>query len=346
MSKTDDALRPKRSRRDPHNMARWREMASARQPMRRVFLDVGLHVLAGLAEFSPMVKKRMANCRLFEDLEYARHDDVSLRLDIMQPEGNGPHPVLIYLHGGAFAIGSKRTHRALAAAYAAEGYLVCNVDYRLAPTHQFPAALEDACAAWLWVAEHIAEYGGDPQCIALAGESAGANLALGVVLACCTLRPESFAKPLFERGLRPVAALLYCGFLQTSMPERYRRPGVSSLSTRIATDAAISYLGRFANRPDAEHAMADPLCIVEEMQETPKLPPLFIAAGLKDPVAPDSQRLEKALQRLHSPHDAHYYPGETHAFHVMFWREQAQRCWRDSFEFLRQHLPVRVKETV
>jgi acetyl esterase len=315
-------------------------MIAARQLARRIVVDAGMHAAAGLVDWLPRMKQRMAAIRLVEDLPYACQGGKSLRLDILQPKGPGPHPVLIYLHGGAFAVGSKRTHRALAAVYASQGYLVCNVDYRLAPEHPFPAAIEDACAAWSWVSDHVASYGGDRHRMALAGESAGANLALSVVLACCTARPEPFAAPLFVQGVQPVAALLYCGFLQTSRPARYRRAGVSALAARIATDAARSYLGRSADHPGQEHALADPLCIVEAMHAPSRLPPLFIAAGLNDPVAADSQRLEHELLRLGSPCSAHYYAGEPHAFHVMFWRENAIRCWRDSFSFLHRHLPV------
>lgn len=131
-------------------MRRWLNMIGARQLARRVALDAGLHAVAGVVDYLPRMRQRMAACRLIQNLEYARHGGETLQLDILQPEGPGPHPVLIYLHGGAFAIGSKRTHRALAAAYASQGYLVCNVDYRLAPKYPFPAAIEDACAAWLW----------------------------------------------------------------------------------------------------------------------------------------------------------------------------------------------------
>lgn len=323
-------------------MRRWLDMLASRQLPRRIALDAGMHALAGLVDMLPRMKQRMRNCRLLEDVEYACHGGVSLRLDVLQPVHPGPHPVLIYLHGGGFAIGSKRTHRALAAAYAARGYLVFNVDYRLAPEHPFPAAIEDACAAWLWAADHAPAYGGDVQRMGLCGESAGANLALAVTLACCMQRPEPFAAPLFARGLRPALALLYCGFLQTSNPERYRRAGVSAFAASIARDAAHSYLGKFSSHPQAAHALADPLCVLEAMSLAPGLPPLFIAAGLADPVLADSQRLQRTLLRLGSPCTAHYYPGETHAFHVMFWREQALRCWRDSFAFLQQHLPVPV----
>jgi acetyl esterase len=323
-------------------MRRWLDMIASRQPVRRIALDAGMHAVAGLVNLLPRMQQRMAACRLIEDVEYACHGGETLLLDILQPEGAGPHPVLIYLHGGAFAIGSKRTHRPVAAAYAAQGYLVCNVDYRLAPKFAFPAAVEDACAAWLWAANHVADYGGDGQRMALAGESAGANLALTVVLAGCIRRPEPFAVPLFDHAPRPAAALLYCGFLQTSMPARYQRAGVSALAARIADDAAHSYLGPFYNHPGVEHALADPLCVVEAMRAPATLPPLFIAAGLDDPVVDDSQRLERALARLRSPCTAHYYAGESHAFHVMFWREQAVRCWRDSFDFLHRHMPLSV----
>ncbi len=319
-------------------MDRWLEMLSSRQPMRRVLLDIGMHALAVLADGLPAMRQRMQGCRLLEDLAYAHHGGVTLRLDLLQPPGPGPHPVLLYFHGGAFAIGSKRTHRALAVAYASRGYLVCNVDYRLAPKYPFPAALQDACAAWLWAAANVAQYGGDAQRMALTGESAGANLALAVTLACCTPRPEAFAAPLYAQCLRPAAVLLYSGFLQASEPQRYRRPGVSRFAARVATDAAHSYLGAAAGQPGVGHALADPLCVVEAMLQV-ALPPLFIAAGSSDPVLEDSLRLERALKRLHVPVSAHYYRGETHAFHVMFWRKQALRCWRDSFAFLQRRLP-------
>jgi acetyl esterase len=176
--------------------------------------------------------------------------------------------------------------------------------------------------------------------VALAGESAGANLALAVVLACCTPRPEPFAEPLYRRGAKPATALLYCGFLQTSQSSRLRRAGASAMAARIAEDAARSYLGARAESPGAAEALADPLCIVEQLSGPSPLPPLFVAAGLADPLAADSQRLDLALQRLGSQVSARYYPGETHAFHVMFWREGAKRCWRDTFEHLHQVMPA------
>ncbi len=102
--------------------------------------------------------------------------DIPVR--IYTPAGQGPYPILVYYHGGGWVIGSIETHDGISRAYAnAAGCIVVNVDYRLAPEHKYPAAADDAFAALNWVADHAAEFDGDPSRIAVGGESAGANLA-------------------------------------------------------------------------------------------------------------------------------------------------------------------------
>jgi len=99
------------------------------------------------------------------------------------PLGIGPHPVIVYFHGGGWVVGDLDTQDAIARALAAGAEsIVISVDYRLAPEHPFPAAPEDAWAATQWAARNAASSGGDAARIAVAGGSAGGVLACVVAL--------------------------------------------------------------------------------------------------------------------------------------------------------------------
>lgn len=101
-----------------------------------------------------------------------------LRLRLYAPAGKGPWPVTLYFYGSGFAVGSIEQVDPICRALAARAQtLVLSVDYRLAPESPFPAAVEDALAALHWLREHVARYGGDASRIAVAGDSAGGNLA-------------------------------------------------------------------------------------------------------------------------------------------------------------------------
>jgi len=102
---------------------------------------------------------------------------------IYKPSAEPGLPVLVWLHGGGWAIGSVETHDAICRSVAnAVGCIVVSVEYRLAPEHRYPAALDDAFAATQWVAANADELGGDPARIAVGGDSAGGNLTAVVSL--------------------------------------------------------------------------------------------------------------------------------------------------------------------
>jgi acetyl esterase len=102
---------------------------------------------------------------------------------VFTPEGEAPFPIVVYLHGGGWVVGTLDSYdplcRALAAATPA---VVVSVDYRLAPEHRWPAAAEDAYAATLWASRNAAALGGAQHRLAVAGDSAGGNLAAAVAL--------------------------------------------------------------------------------------------------------------------------------------------------------------------
>lgn len=118
-----------------------------------------------------------------KDIEFARPDGVSLKLDVRVPEGNGPFPMVILVHGGAWTNGDKQQFvTPLFAPLTEAKFTWFTVNYRLAPRYPFPACVEDVEAAVRWAKLHAADYKGDPARVALVGESAGGHIASLVAL--------------------------------------------------------------------------------------------------------------------------------------------------------------------
>src|SRR5947209_17306742 len=110
-------------------------------------------------------------------ISHAELPDIRVRI-YWPPGADEPRPVVVFYHGGGFSLGDLDTHDPVARSHAlAADAIVVSVDYRLAPEHPFPAAVHDCWAALQWVAANAAELGGDPDRIAVAGDSAGGNLA-------------------------------------------------------------------------------------------------------------------------------------------------------------------------
>ena len=120
-----------------------------------------------------------------KDLEYSRAGEESLRLDACVPDGKGPFPAVILVHGGGWGSGDKTKHiDPLFAPLSKSGLAWFSINYRHAPKNRYPAAVEDVEAAVRWVKQHAAEFNIDPKRLALLGESAGGHLvAMAVVRA-------------------------------------------------------------------------------------------------------------------------------------------------------------------
>lgn len=287
-----------------------------------------LHPQADPARHNVEVKRNIA----YTDSGHERHT-----LDVYRPTNRPwPYPIVLYIHGGGFHLLSKDTHWLMGLAFARAGYLVVNVGYRLAPTHPFPAAVSDVCAALKWVGEHAPSYGGDLDRLVFAGESAGGNLATALAVTTCYRRPEPFAQRAFDTGLVPRAVIPACAPLQVTDPKRHaRRRKTPQWITSILTDIRNAYLKGWHAPGPGELDLADPLLVFERGDAPDRaLPAFFVPVGTRDPLLDDTRRLERALHALGVDCAARYYPGELHAFHAFVWRRQARQCWGDTFAFL------------
>ncbi|HEY7626580.1 MAG TPA: alpha/beta hydrolase [Ilumatobacteraceae bacterium] len=104
-------------------------------------------------------------------------DDAEIGARVYSPRGDGPHPVVVFFHGGGWVICNLDSHDNVARSICRDAEaIVVSVDYRLAPEHPFPTPVHDAFAATKWVAANATAFGGDPQRLAVCGDSAGGNL--------------------------------------------------------------------------------------------------------------------------------------------------------------------------
>ncbi len=113
----------------------------------------------------------------FLNVNYVHRDSGPLKADLFVPQGRGPFPAVVVIHGGGWRSGDKWQLRFIARRLAGEGFVAMCIQYRLAPEHKFPAQLEDCQQAVLWLRKHAQQYKVDPRRVAVWGYSAGAHLA-------------------------------------------------------------------------------------------------------------------------------------------------------------------------
>ncbi|MFO7562582.1 MAG: alpha/beta hydrolase [Enhygromyxa sp.] len=124
-----------------------------------------------------------------------------LRARLYRPSSSGALPIVVWLHGGGFVIGGLETHRGMCSNLAARsGCVVVAIDYRKAPEHRFPAAVDDALASFRFVRQHAEELGGRPEQLAIGGDSAGGNLSAVV---CHRLREAGEIQPALQVLIYP-----------------------------------------------------------------------------------------------------------------------------------------------
>ncbi len=239
-----------------------------------------------------------------------------LRADVAVPKGAGRHPVVIYLHGGGWAFGSPASFRKLGMQFAEAGYLTIILDYRLAPEHPFPAALDDTVFAIGWAADNARRWNGDGRRIAIGGDSAGANLAAGALAASAP-------------GLRaPVrAAVLFYGVYELEATAERTR-SLPGLQEQLRTYVS-----------GGEGSFDDPRVSPLKAVAPGLLPPCFIlGAGNDSWCLADSLALGQALSAAASPYELHVMEGMPHGFMQMSELEGCRAAMRLMWDFLARNV--------
>ena len=308
-----------------------------RSDLRASVADRALHVFARVRFAMPDAHPGRFHVAVRRDLPYRPTGEQAHTVDVYMPTRTPkPQPTLLYVHGGGFSMCSKETHRVMALAYARRGYVVFLINYRLGPKHLFPAPLEDAAEALLWVRDHCADFGGDPSRLAIAGESAGGNLVTALALSTSLRRPEPFAQKIFDSNVTLSAAIATYGFLDLESIDHYEHnPRLSSGLKDLVLHAAASYVGLDVRAGAAAAPLASPLLVLERAAKLDRpLPPFFADAGTRDPLLGDSRRLKAAVERHGGSCHLHIAPGEIHGYDAIVWRQAAHEKWRRVHEFL------------
>jgi acetyl esterase/lipase len=195
------------------------------------------------------------------------------------------HPVTMFFHGGGFALGDLDTHDATARDHAVgAASVVVSVDYRLAPEHPYPAAVEDAWAATRWVADHAGEFGADSSRFAVAGDSAGGNLAAVVA---------QLARDAARSGDGPELAFQLLWYPATMWDTSLPSFAENADAPVLDGDAMAAFTHWYAGHVDPADAPAT--LAPGRAGDLSGLPPAYVAVAGHDPLRDDGIRYAELL---------------------------------------------------
>ncbi|WP_245927754.1 alpha/beta hydrolase [Nocardioides silvaticus] len=213
------------------------------------------------------------------------------------PRAKRDDAVILYIHGSGYAICSARTHRGVTTRLSrATGLPIFACDYRLAPSHRFPAAADDVRAAYEWLVSE----GHDPARIVIAGDSAGGHLGVDLTL------------QLLQEGVTPPAALMFFSplfdptFALAADRERRRRdPMISAVRVQRLLDLYFGETDRTTER------------MTFSFEGVGGFPATFLQAGGREMMAADAEELARALAACGGRCDLEIWPGQMHVFQAM-----------------------------
>ncbi|MEP4190608.1 MAG: alpha/beta hydrolase [Sneathiella sp.] len=226
------------------------------------------------------------------------HGPIPLR--IYKPvSGSDILPVLVFYHGGGWVIGSRNSHDALCRKIAKQGgFLIVSVDYRMGPEARFPAGVDDAYASLLWTQQTISEFGGDPEQIAVAGDSAGGNLSAVV---CLLAKEQGTPMPVFQWLIYPATNMDMNTSSHKDFAEGY------FLTNNLMTWFQGHYLRGSEDKDDWK---ASPLLA----KDCSSLPPALVQTAGYDPLKDEGKAYSDRLNEEGGRSAYTDYPGMIHGF--------------------------------
>jgi len=230
--------------------------------------------------------------------------------------GVKPAATMLYLHGGGYIACSPQSHRAATSAFALAGFRTFSPDYRLAPEHPFPAAVDDAVAVYRGLLADTAA-----NRIVVAGDSAGGGLALALLL---SLRDQGVPLPAAAALFSPLTDLAATG---NSIRDNSRR--CAMFNSESISRAAEHYLGD----RDRHMPLASPL-----YADLRGLPPLLIHVGANETLLDDSRRLAERAQAAGAQIELKVWPAVPHVWQLMHrWIPEGRESLAQASSFLRRY---------
>ncbi len=266
-----------------------------------------------------MLLQAAAPPRVEPDILYRTVETVELRLDAYLPEGEGPHPALVLVHGGAWIGGDKRNMREFGETFAEQGYACFAPSYRLAPAHRYPAQIEDCLYAVQFVRAEARRFRVDPARIGAFGLSAGGHL-VALLGTLDERRDERAADPVLRQSSRVQCVLDFFG------PSLLSRTLEHGFDTQPPPEL-------FGDAPDSAYASASPLNHVTEDDA-----PFLIVHGDADDavVVEHSLRMEEKLRATGVPCELVVIPGGGHG--DFFRKDPDGEYWKRTEAFLATRL--------
>lgn len=263
---------------------------------------------ASYEKSAPILEIASAPMFAVEDLRIPTRDGATIRARLYQavePSWAEPAPALIYYHGGGFTVGSVDTHDALCRMFARDGKCtVLSVDYRLAPEHKFPTAVNDAFDALVWLHAHAAEFGIDAGRLAVGGDSAGGTLAT----VCAVLARDAGIALSLQLLIYPGTT----GYQETDSHSRLADGFL--LSGETIQWFFDQYVREASDRDDWRFA---PLDGTRGAPQFGGLAPAWIATAEYDPLSDEGDAYAQKLRDHGNEVTLRRYPGMIHEFFKM-----------------------------